>query len=343
MAGMAAPPVPTGWLRYADPATEGEVFRLTDPRIESWMPALPARAVTRRGNRLLFAQKSESGWQAWVMDLSKGGARALGMTSGLIPASLSLSADDRNALCFCGHGLEAANLQRTGWRTLYRLREGWKPASAIAPSEDGTGLWFVETDGRRWVLQRLKAPKWTVETIVESASAILAPVPNPRRAQVLYRSEEGELFTATFDGRSARAETPPGRVLEAGWSPGGNEIEYLFEPAEAGRLVEIRERSVDERTDKLIAKTSQFAGFARNANATVFVGASRNKASANVLLLLRKTRREFTLCEHKAQNPSQVNARFTPDSQRILFQTDRDGAPAIYMVNVERLVEKTET
>ncbi|NWF84145.1 MAG: PD40 domain-containing protein [Bryobacteraceae bacterium] len=340
---MAAPPVPTGWLRYADPATEGEVFRLTDPSIESWMPALPARAVTRRGNLLLFARRFESGWQAWVMDLTKGAARPLSVTSGMIPRSLSLSSDDRRALFFSNQGLEAANVQGTRSQTVYRCREGWGPASAITPSEDGTALWFVETDGRRWALQRLKAPKWTVETIVESATAILAPAPNPRRAQVLYRGENGELFTANFDGRSARAETPPGRVLEAGWSPGGNEIEYLFEPAETGRLVEIRERSLDERADKLIAKTSQFAGFARNANATVFVGASRSKASANVLLLLRKTRREFTLCEHKAQDPSRVNARFTPDSQKILFQTDRDGAPAIYMVNVERLVEKTET
>jgi hypothetical protein len=277
------------------------------------------------------------------MDMSKGPWRVLAAPDDMVPESLSLSADERYALFFTSQGLEAASMQGQRTQTLYPVRDGWKTASAVAPSEDGTALWFVETDGRKWALRRLKAPKWTAETIAESGSAMLDPDPNPRRAQVLYRSESGELFTAMFDGKLLRAETPPGRVIEAGWSPDGNEIEYLLEPAEAGRLVELRERALDERSDKLIAKTSQFSGFARNANASVFVGASRNKASATVLLLLRKTRREFTLCEHKAKDPSRVNARFTPDSQKIVFQTDRDGQPAIYLVNVEKLVEKTES
>ncbi len=343
MAGMAAPPVPTGWLRYADPATEGEVFRLTDPKFEVWMPALPARALSRRGNLLLFSQKVDGRWQPCAMDMSKGPWRVLASPEAMAPESLSFSADDRYALYFTGLGLEAVSVQGQRTQTLYEAREGWKAASAAAPSEDGTALWFVETDGTTWALRRLRAPKWTAETIAESSRAMLDPAPNPRRAQVLCRTEGGELFTATFDGKLLRAETPPGRVIEAGWSPDGNEIEYLLEPAEAGRLVELRERSLDDRSDKLIAKTSQFAGFARNANASVFVGASRNKASATVLLLLRKTRREFTLCEHKAKDPARVNARFTPDSQKVIFQTDRDGQPAIYLVNVEKLVEKTES
>jgi oligogalacturonide lyase len=33
---------------------------------------------------------------------------------------------------------------------------------------------------------------------------------------------------------------------------------------------------------------------------------------------------------------------FSPDSQKIHFQSDRDGKPAIYGMGVERLVEKTE-
>jgi oligogalacturonide lyase len=343
MGAWAAPPVPAGWLRYADPSTEGEVFRLTDPRIESWMPALPARAVSRRVNTLLFAQKLDGRWQPCTMDLSRGGVNPVAAPDAMDPQSLTLSADDRSALYFTAEGLESANIGRQRTQIIYRFREGWKAASAVVPSEDGMSLWFVESASSTWALRRLRAPKWAAETVVESASAIHDPAPNPRRAQILYRREGGGLSTATFDGKSTPSDTPPGRVIEAGWSPDGNEIEYLLEPAEPGRLVELRERSLDERTDKLIAKTSQFAGFARNGNASVFVGASRNKASATVLLLLRRTRREFTLCEHKAKDPTRVNARFTPDSQKVLFQTDRDGNAAIYLVNVEKLVEKTES
>ena len=74
----------------------------------------------------------------------------------------------------------------------------------------------------------------------------------------------------------------------------------------------------------------------------MFVGASASKASPAVLLLLRSVRRELTLCEHRASDPSMVMPRFTPDSQRVLFQSDKNGHMAIYAVDVERFVEQTD-
>jgi oligogalacturonide lyase len=62
-----------------------------------------------------------------------------------------------------------------------------------------------------------------------------------------------------------------------------------------------------------------------------------------VLLLLRATSRELTLCEHRASDPASVAPVFSPDSQRIYFQSDRHGKPAIYRMRVDTLVEKTET
>ena len=52
--------------------------------------------------------------------------------------------------------------------------------------------------------------------------------------------------------------------------------------------------------------------------------------------------REFTLCEHKAAHPETVAPIFSPDSRHVLFQSDRDGHPAIYSVHVDKLVEPTE-
>jgi oligogalacturonide lyase len=61
-----------------------------------------------------------------------------------------------------------------------------------------------------------------------------------------------------------------------------------------------------------------------------------------VLLLLRVARREFTLCEHKASDAALVQPIFSPDSQSVFFQSDREGKPAIYRVRVEKLVEETQ-
>jgi oligogalacturonide lyase len=81
--------------------------------------------------------------------------------------------------------------------------------------------------------------------------------------------------------------------------------------------------------------------FAPNADASVFVGASRSKAQPTVILLLRSTKREMTLCEHHDTHPKSVAPTFSPDSRRVYFQSDHEGKPALYSVNVELLVEPT--
>ena len=91
----------------------------------------------------------------------------------------------------------------------------------------------------------------------------------------------------------------------------------------------------------MIAKTSQFISAAANADASVFAGASRSKASPYVLILLRSVKRELTLCEHRASDPGMVEPVFSPDSQSIFFVSDRHGKAALYRVHVERFVEET--
>ncbi len=90
-----------------------------------------------------------------------------------------------------------------------------------------------------------------------------------------------------------------------------------------------------------MAKTSQFVNFGFNRDSSVFVGASRNAGSPTVLLLLRVTRRELTMCEHRATDPAAVEPRFAPDSRRVYFTSDRHGKRAIYFVGVEKFVEET--
>ena len=150
-------------------------------------------------------------------------------------------------------------------------------------------------------------------------------------------------------GHSPR-ESHPRRVqsdLEslrpANWAADGKTVLYLNLPEDRTQLNALREFTPDGNTDKLIGKTSQFVHFGANRDASVFVGASRNAASPAVLLLLRVTHSERTLCEHKASRSETVAPVFSPDSQRVYFQSDRHGKPAIYCMHVEKLVEKTDS
>jgi len=337
-------PVPRDWRKYLDPATEFEVLLLTDPQHESIFPSPPAIAVDRRSRLLLYASTRSGQWQPWVMDLSDGTSRQLGTHTDFLPSTMTLHPAGREAVLAEGSRLKAVRLAGLRQRPLASLTGGAEWFGPVAPSPDGTALFYVEKAAGLWRVQRLAWPKGAPATVLESGEPVLALTPNPRRSMLLWRTEAGAIETAAQDGTlRRRLETPPGRVLEAAWSPDGQAVLYLHESAEERPRCTLREQMLDSREDRLVAPTSQFGRFSRNANGSVFVGASRSAASPLILILLRINRRELPLCEHKASDPQMTRPVFTPDSQRILFVSDRLGKPAIFMLNVEKLIEKTES
>ena len=168
------------------------------------------------------------------------------------------------------------------------------------------------------------------------------PLPRPRRASVLYR-RAGGVWLANTDGKqNYRLRLAEGQALSATWSPDGRTVLYLNVPPDPHKLRNIREFTPDTNEDQPISDTTQYASFERNADGSVFVGASASQASPYVLLLVRAVGREFTLCEHRSSDPAGVSPIFSPNSQNVFFSSDRHGKPAIYRISVDKLVEATE-
>jgi oligogalacturonide lyase len=153
------------------------------------------------------------------------------------------------------------------------------------------------------------------------------------------------LWLANYDARqNYRLRVAEGAIGPALWSPDGRSVYYLsYPPDGTHKLHSLREFVPDSNEDTAIADTSQFVGIGRNADASVFAGASGSKASPYVLLLVRTVKRELTICEHRASDARMVSPVFSPNSQRVFFVSDRHGKPAIYSLAVEKLVEETET
>jgi len=334
--------LPAEWKRFPDPTTEFEIFRLTDPAHSSFLPAYYGRALSRRNVFMLFSSDRAGSLQAFRMDLKTGQSRQLTSAEELDAASLNLMPDERSFCYLDGASLRVMGLAALHDRELYRVPDGWKRTAGASVSSDGLRATFAEAKESACRLRQVTLARGAAETVVETSWTITDPILNPRRAQILYRQGDEALWLVNADGHQNRKlKLAEGRIGPARWSPDGRTVLYLHFPDNPAELHAIREHTPDQNLDKLVAKTSQFAHFGCNANASVFVGASQNKASPTILLLLRVTRREFTLCEHHASNLSTVAPIFSPDSQRVYFQSDRDGKPAIYMVHVEKLVEKT--
>jgi oligogalacturonide lyase len=324
--------------------TEFDVFLLTDPQYTSILPAYYNRVITKNSATLLFGSDRGGSMQAWRMELKAGQSRQLTETADLDPSSLTLTPDNRSFCYFAGRSLYTANFNSPKPRKLYDVPEGWERCDGMTVGPDGTHATFAERKGDASRIRMATLAQGAARTVVETPFVVRDPIPRPMRAQILYRREDQALWLVNQDGgQNRQLKLAAGRVGPANWSPDGKTVLYLNFPEDTKQLNTIREQTPDANTDTLVAKTSQFTQFGFNHDTSVFVGASRNAGSPTLLLLLRVTRREMTLCEHKASRPDMVAPRFSPDSQRVYFQSDRHGKPAIYDMHVEKLVEKTDT
>ena len=332
--GQVFPPERT---RYADGATELEVNRLTSPEHQSFLPAPHARSASSRGGFLIYSSDRGGSLQVCRMDIRSGESRILTEASQLLPDSVTMLADEKSAVYFDGQTLKLA---QTGGgsrdRELYTCDSGGSFAAGLSSSDDGLQAAFMVRNGSKATLMYVATNKAGAQKIVDVPPEASLPLLRPRRAAVLYRTADS-LWLVSFDGQeNRRLKTPPGEIRAPQWSPDGRSILYLLG-------TELREHTPDTNSDTSVAKTSQFGTFGRNADASVFVGASKSLAQPYVLLMLRITRRELAICEHRCSNPLLVNPVFAPSSQRIYFQSDQGGKMAIYTMAVERLVEKTES
>jgi oligogalacturonide lyase len=329
--------------RYLDEATEFQVYRLTDPSYSSTLPGNSSTVISRNSGSLLYCSDRSDSPQAFRLDLKSGDQQQLTDRRDLNGRSLTLLPDSRSFCFFAGRILYLSSFGNLRERPIYTVPEGWEPEGGLHAT--GTQLFFAEwRSGQASAESRLRAvtiAQGAARTVLQVPVRLASPLSRPQHAQILYRQTGKGLRLAGMNGeQNSELKLASGAIGPAYWSADGKTLLYLNFPDDPKELNNIREYSPEARTDKLVAKTSQYAGFSPNRDASVFVGASRNKASPAVLIMLRITRRELTLCEHRASHPEGVSPLFSPDSQRIYFESDRHGKSAIYALHVERLVER---
>ena len=113
--------------------------------------------------------------------------------------------------------------------------------------------------------------KGGARTVTEVPWILSHPQARPKRAQILYRQADEALWLVNSDGAQDRKlPLAGGRIGPARWSPDGRTVLYLNFPDDPTQLHALRECSPDQNTDKLVARTSQFAHFGCNTNTSGF-------------------------------------------------------------------------
>jgi len=323
--------------KYLDGATEFEILRVTDLAHNSWLPLASNRAFARKGEAVVFASDARGTAQLYRHDFKANKVRQLTEAAALNTNTFTLTAGDRGVLY-----IDGAKVLQTGAtrdRLVHELPENWAQSPRLAMSDDGLTVVVSSFNGSK---TRIVVTGRTPITVEERDGDIGTLYVRPRQPGVSYISG-GKLWYLPLNTRKpSPLKTAPGEVLSSLWSADGGALLYLLKPAETGKLNEIREIAPEGNRDSAVAKTSQYVHFQRNADATVFLGASGSQGSPHLLLLVRSVKRELTICEHRCSDARLSRAVLSPNSARVAFQTDRHGKLVIYSMAVDRLIEQSE-
>jgi hypothetical protein len=326
-------PVAGEFSRFTDPTTETSVVRLTSLKSASYLPAAGNRFVSVKDRSLIFSSDRAGLLAPFQVDLRSGAVRQLAAPAQLVPSSLCLDPKE-HWLYF----LDGEQLVRTDVTKKEVLRQ------ANEPIADGVNSFSIAPNGSVFVVRH-----GTLQRLEEAGGTPLATEVGPvccaqtgNGTGCLFSREMGtnerEFWYA---GGAEPVLLAKGAIANPFWAPDGRSILFLRDVSRQPdvALSEIHEVTLDGAPERCIAPTSMFVSFAPNFDASVFVGASRSKAQPNVVLLLRSAKREMTLCQHHASRATAVSPVFSPDARRVYFQSDEEGKPALYSVNVEMLVE----
>ncbi len=334
--------LPSEAKRYTDPTTEFNVIRLSEPAYSTYLTAPWNRAQWGR-NGLVVASERGGKLDGWRLDLKSSQWKRMTDAADLVPQSLAMLPDERNFCFIDGAALLLANASNLRERVIYEAETPYSRLTALAIAPDASQAWVVESKPDRHRLRSISLGRGAGEasTLFESDREITSLEPRPGGG-LAYVSRDRISFR---DRNGAQRGLPvaQGGVGQVYWSQDGESLLYLNIPERTGELHAIREYTLGGGKDALVAKTTQYVRYAPNGDRTVFVGASGSKASPYVLLLIRSVRRELTLCEHRARDYSSLSVTFAENSQRVIFQSDMHGKPALYMLDVERFVEETES
>ncbi len=220
--------MPSEMHRYADPATEFPVLRLTDPAHQSWLPAPYGRPISRKSTFLLYASDRSGTVQAYRMDLKTGESRVLTEAENLAADSITLAPDERS-FCFAdGNSVRTGSLLTARDREIYQAASGFDLGRGFSLSDDGLHAALVEKQAESYRVRLVAMRTGAATTLAESSDPITDPMPRPRRASLLYRRGTGQLWLVNFDGTQNRSlRLAPGGLGAALWSTDGRTILYL--------------------------------------------------------------------------------------------------------------------
>lgn len=326
---------------FVDPATEYQVTRWTEDSANAHLPTDPNRALAANDSQLLYASNRSGSWQPYLLDLKQGTSLQTAVAKDLQPHSLAMLRDGKDIVYLDGDALVRNEIRRGRTRELYRSADGWTCTGKLVLAHDDRTAAVLERKGDVTRIVFIDPGSGKSRPVLQATTGDLIPLGFHQRFGLLLLDSQHKPSLVGGASTPAIPEFPKGEVLQARWDRTGRVMMYLLHTTGTPERYQLMEYDLDAGQHRLIANTTKFATFSANPDGSVFVGASSSVAQPLLLLLLRVTRREFSLMEHHSTVPAAVNPFFSNDSQTLYFESDRLGKSCVFSLSVKGLVEKT--
>jgi oligogalacturonide lyase len=325
-------------VKFADPLTERQVWRLTDPATLHHLPHFHHHFIARNNESVLVASEITGERQIFelrIEDAGRGAAQSAvaSMTQltegpGVHPYSATLGPRDRWFYVLQGDTLKQIDIRKGKERKIYSAPAGWRLTGHMSGADEGQHVALIEMRAADWVddfeQQFAKRPRCRLR-VVESRSGrnwvaletdnwLAYPQFRPRGSTILYCHEgpwhkvDGRVRLVGLNGENPRNLRP----REAGeglrhefWGADEEQayyVYYVFYPDETGRGATVRRISEAGGKEEVISRCSSFGWLQGNDDSSVIVGASRSLAGPNIYLLFTHLQREITVCEHASSS-----------------------------------------
>jgi hypothetical protein len=131
-------------VKFLDPLTEREMFRLTDPKILHHLPHYHNRYISKRDTFMLVASERTGTRQIYRINLPDGDAEQLTEGNDVHPYSPFLAPNDRSFFLLQGNSLKEVSSGNGREKTIYRTPQGWRMTGNLALSSDGDLAALIE-------------------------------------------------------------------------------------------------------------------------------------------------------------------------------------------------------
>lgn len=154
-------------------------------------------------------------------------------------------------------------------------------------------------------------------------------------------------------GRKRDPARPPGEGTgelwgHEYWLADSSRAAYIYFPGKYGHNASIRLLDPESLDEEVLMEVSSYSHFISNSDNSLIVADGQAGLSDAIWLVDVAGRRESPLCRHGSSMKPYIDPRtghpntqevhphpcFSPDSRRVVFSSDRDGFPAVYVTEI---------